>query len=200
MRADNISEGIARQLKGRTHATGTFLSYESRGGKITVTSVCNQCGGPHSGISLANAAQAAQNRTVPLISCQHCIRTMAAPAKPTIEEALEIPEARRTSEQQRLVAEYEFERAKAAANAPAIAARTAAQAEATRQRRSMLWDQRERFLVSLAHSLGATRINDPRVVNHESFITWEQWQASSGEAREATNQAVDSYCVSNGLV
>ncbi len=200
MRTDSISEGIARQLEGRVHATGTFVSYESRGGRITVTSQCNQCGGPHSGISLANAGQAAQNPTIPLINCQHCVRKIAAPAKPTIEEALGIPEARRTSEQQRLVAEYEFERAKAAANAPAIAARTAAQAEATRQRRSMLWDQRERFLVSLAHSLGATRINDPRVVNHESFVTWEQWQAGSDEAREATNQAVDSYFLSYGLV
>jgi len=34
MRQDSLSEGIARQLKGRAHATGTFVSYESRGGRI----------------------------------------------------------------------------------------------------------------------------------------------------------------------
>ena len=27
---NNITEGIARQLKGRAHATGAFVSYESR--------------------------------------------------------------------------------------------------------------------------------------------------------------------------
>jgi hypothetical protein len=193
MRTDNIQEGIARQLKGRAHATGTFTSYESRVGRITVTSTCNQCGGPHSGISLANAGQAAQNPTIPLINCQHCVRVIAAPAKWTYEDVMRIPERNRTSDQDRIVLEHEFAVRKAEAdrakNAPIIAAR----AEVTRQHKSKMWDARERFLLSIAHAVGARFVNDPRVLQHESFITWEDWTALSDEARDNTNQLVDLY-------
>jgi hypothetical protein len=52
MRTENtIPESIARQLVGRKHATGEFISYESRGGKITLTSRCSNCTGSHANIN-----------------------------------------------------------------------------------------------------------------------------------------------------
>src|SRR5579872_2890418 len=124
---NNITEGIARQLKGRAHATGTFVSYESREGRITMTSQCSQCGGPHSGISITNAAQAAQNPSIRLINCPHCTFVVPTAAKQTYEDVIRIPERQRTSAQDRIVVEHEYAvrntQAERAKQAPINAAR-----------------------------------------------------------------------------
>ncbi len=206
MRQNSIQEGIARQLKDRAHATGTLVSYEQRGGRITMTSHCNNCGGPHSNISLTNAAQAVQNSQIPLINCQHCTRVIPAPAKLTYEDILRIPENQRTSEQDRIVLEHEFavrnEEREREKNAPALAAR----AEESGRQRSALWDQWERFLTALAHEAGVQpnvhgvyTITDPRVARHPDFRTFDQWCSLPYADRERTNHIVSQYFVNHGL-
>jgi hypothetical protein len=196
---NNITEGIARQLKGRAHATGTFVSYESRAGRITMTSQCSQCGGPRSGISVTNAAQAAQNPSIRLINCQHCTFVVPTPAKQTYEDVLRIPERDRTSAQDRIVLEHEFalrnaekERAK---NAPILAARAAVE----RKQNVVMWDQRESYLMALAHEVGAQFVNDHRVLQHEDFLTFEQWVELSEENRELRNRNVAQYFANHGI-
>jgi len=199
MRENTVQEGIARQLKGRVHATGTFTSYESRGGRITMTSQCSQCGGPHSGISIANANQAANNATTRLIACQHCTYVVPTPAKQTYEDVIRIPERQRTSAQDRIVVEHEYAVRNAQAarvkQAPVLAAR----AEANRAVKGAMWEARERFLTALAHLVGAQRIGDPRVEAHESFQAWESWQALSDEDRAETSRWTDVYFANHGL-
>jgi hypothetical protein len=198
MREGSIPESIARQLVGRNHATGSFVSYESRGGKVTLTSRCSNCTGSHANISVANASQAASNPSTPLINCQWCKRVIEAPKAQTYEDVLAIPESRRSSAQQRIVVEAE--------NAQRIEARTAAkqvpnpaQAAATRAIKSSLWDQREKYLQTVAHTEGAQFVSDPRVVNSASFVSWQDWQLLSSESLAEINAGVDAYLEANGL-
>jgi hypothetical protein len=148
---DRINAGIAQQLVGRTHATGSFVSCEPRNGKITMTSQCSQCGGPHSGISLTNAAQAVKNPTARLIVCNHCKFIEPTAKALTFEDVIRIPEQARSAQQQRIVVEYEnAERSaqqRAAKEAPVIAARE----QANRAVKASLFESHERLLVALAH-------------------------------------------------
>jgi hypothetical protein len=198
MRTNIINESIARQLVNQQFMGGTFVSYETRGGKTTMTAKCNQCGGPHSGISVTNAAQAAQNPTVQLIACQHCTYVVPTAKEETLADVLAIPESRRSSAQQRIVVEAE--------NAQRIEARTAAkqvpnpaQAAATRAIKSSLWDQREKYLQTVAHTEGAQFVSDSRVVNSAAFVSWQDWQLLSSESLAEINAGVDAYMEANGL-
>jgi hypothetical protein len=196
---DRINAGIAQQLVGRTHATGSFVSCEPRNGKITMTSQCSQCGGPHSGISLTNAAQAVKNPTARLIVCNHCKFIEPTAKALTFEDVIRIPERQRSAAQQRIVAEYEnAERSaqqRAAKEAPVIAARE----QANRAVKASLFESHERFLVALAHICVANSIDDARVREHENFLSWEQWVALSDEDRAATNHWIDLYWSNNQL-
>jgi hypothetical protein len=199
MRTNIINESCARQLVGQSFLGGTFVSYETRGGKTTLTATCSQCGGPHSGISVTNADQAVRNPNSRLIGCQHCTYVVPTAAKQTYEQVLLIPERDRTSAQDRIVVEHEYAvrnaQAAQAKQAPMIAAR----AEANRAVKGAMWDQRERFLTALAHLVGAQRIGDLRVEAHESFQTWESWQALSDEDRAETNRWTNVYFTNHGL-
>jgi hypothetical protein len=196
---DRINAGIAQQLVGRTHATGSFVSCEPRNGKITMTSQCSQCGGPHSGISLTNAAQAVKNPTARLIVCNHCKFIEPTAKALTFEDVIRIPERQRSAAQQRIVAEYEnAERSaqqRAAKEAPVIAARE----QANRAVKASLFESHERLLVALAHICVANSIDDARVRQHENFLSWEQWVALSDEDRAATNHWIDLYWSNNQL-
>jgi hypothetical protein len=116
-------------------------------------------------------------------------------AKETYEEVVRIPEARRSSAQQRIVAEHENAQRRAVKQAPI----NAAQAAINRAIKGSLWDQRERYLMTLAHSVGTHLVNDPRVLKHESFISWEAWQNLSSEVREQISLQVEAYFQANGL-
>jgi hypothetical protein len=117
----------------------------------------------------------------------------------TYEQVIQIPERQRTADQDRIILEHDFAIRKAqtdrAKNAPIEAAR----AEVTRQQKSKLWDARERFLLALAHTVGATLVNDPRVLQHAAYVSWEQWQAATEETREAANRASAEYFLQSGL-
>jgi hypothetical protein len=192
MRENSINESNARQLVERDTATGKFVSYESRGGKITLTHVCSNCKGQHSGISITNAWQAAQNPTVALINCQHCKRVIESPKAQTYEQAIRVPEAQRTSAQDRLIAEHEF----AQRNQQRAAVR---QAPIDRANKAVMWRQHDRYLVSLAHSIGARTITAPEVLNDDAYISWEKWQSGDEGQRYSISAQVDSYFEANGL-
>ena len=193
MRENSIQEGIARQLVGREFLGGTFTHYENRAGRFMMVAKCNQCGGPHSGISITNAAQALQNPTAHLISCQHCTYVIPTAQKEMYEDVIRIPERQRTSAQDRIIVEHEYAQRNVAKQAPIIAARN-------RAAKSSLWTQRERLLIAIAHNNGARTVNDPRVLNDSDFQTWEAWQAASDEDREKANHVVDLYFANHGLV
>jgi hypothetical protein len=201
MRTNNvINEACARELVGKSFLGGMFVSYETRNGKITLTAKCNQCGGPHSGISVTNADQAVRNPNSRLINCQHCTYVMPTPAKQTYEEIISrIPERERTSAQDRIVAEHEFAVRKAQAErvkqAPVIAAR----AEANRAVKAAVWTGHERLLLAIAKTVGASSIDDPRVRQHSDYQTFEQWQEVPEEDRAKANQVVDNCLASYGI-
>jgi hypothetical protein len=192
MRENSINESNARQLVERDTATGKFVSYESRGGKITLTHVCSNCNGPHSGISITNAWQAAQNPTVALINCQHCKRVIESPKAQTYEEAIRVPEAQRTSAQDRLIAEHEF----AQRNQQRAAVK---QAPLDKANKAVMWKQWDRYVISLAHSLGQRTVTAPAVLNDEAYLSWEQWQAGTEESRYKISADVDAYFENNSL-
>jgi hypothetical protein len=201
--ANVINEGIARDLVGRTHATGKFIRYEHRGGRIFLVSQCSQCGAPNSNISVMNAGQAAKNSTVRLIACQHCKYTEPTAAPTTYETVIRVPEGQRTAEQQRLVAQQEIttivqapvKQRRAEDNAREQAARVAADRAA---RRSM-FESHERFLTALAHIENVPTITHPNVLNHDDYVSWEQWQALSDEVRAETSKWVDQYFANTNL-
>lgn len=195
MREGSIPEAIARQLVGRDHATGEFVSYESRNGKFTLTSRCSNCTGSHANISVTNAAQAANNPSVPLINCQWCKRVIEAPKAQTLEDVLRIPESRRSSAQQRIVIEAEHTQRVAAKQAPI----KAAQAQARRAVKASLWDARERYLQTLAHANGVTTISDPLVLNNAAFFTWDQWLNADPAQRDGVIALTNAYFEENGL-
>jgi hypothetical protein len=194
-----INEACARELVGKSFLGGTFVSHETRGGKTTLTAKCNQCGGPHSGISVTNADQAVRNPNSRLIGCQHCSFVSPTAATQKYEDVIRIPERDRTSAQDRIVAEHEFAVRKAQAERVNQAPILAARVQANRAIKSAMWDARERFLTALAHLVGAQTISDPRVETHESYQTWEQWQGLSDEVREETNRWTDVYFANHGL-
>jgi hypothetical protein len=204
MRTNIINESIARELVGQQFMGGRFVSYETRNGKTTMTAECSQCGGPHSQISVTNAAQAAKNPTVHLIGCQwpNCKFVVPTAKKETLEDVLAIPEARRSSAQQRLVIEAEHDQRNAQRAAVKQTSITAAQAATNKAIKSALWEQRERYLQTLAHTEGVQLISNPKVLNSPAYETWEQWQTMASERPEqllATNEAVDLYFKAFGL-
>jgi hypothetical protein len=199
MREGSIPESIARQLVGRKHATGEFVSYESHNGKFTVTSKCSNCSGSHANISIINANQAASNPSVPLINCQWCKRVIDAPQAQTYEDVIRIPESHRSSAQQRIVVEHENAERNAQRTATKQAPINAARVQANRAIKASMFESHERFLTALAHITLATYITDPRVIQHESYVSWPQWQAMSDEDREKTNHWVGIYWANNGL-
>ena len=187
---NNITEGIARQLVGSKHATGEFVRYENRGGKVFLVSQCAQCGAPNSNISVTNAAQAAKNPNVRLIACQHCTYVVPGAAKQSYEEVIRIPEAQRSSAQQRIVVEHE--------NAQRNQQRAAVkQAPIDRANKAVMWTQWERYVMSLAHSIGARTITAPEVLADAAYITWEQWQSATEESRYKVSADVDAYFEAN---
>jgi hypothetical protein len=201
MRTNIINESIARELVGQQFMGGRFVSYETRNGKTTMTAECSACGGPHSQISVTNAAQAAKNPTVYLIGCQwpNCKFVVPTAKKETLEDVLAIPESQRTSAQDRIIVEHEFAERNSQRAAVKQAPINAARAEANKAIRSALWEQRERYLVSLAHSLQAATIADPRVLNDASYFTWEQWLAADDEDRDKIIAMTNAYFENNNL-
>jgi hypothetical protein len=201
--ANVINEGIARDLVGRTHATGTFIRYEHRGGKVYLVSQCSQCGAPNSYISVMNAGQAAKNPMVRLIACQHCKYSEPTAAPTTYETVIRVPEGQRTAEQQRLVAQHEIDnivqapikQRRAEDNAREQAARLAAERAA---RRSM-FESHERFLTALAHIENVPTITHPNVLKREDYVSLEQWQFLSDEVRAETNKWVNQYFQNQNL-
>jgi hypothetical protein len=190
MREGSVSEAVARQLVGRDFEGGTFTHYESRGGKFTMVAKCSQCGGPHSGISIANAAQQVNNPNVRLINCQHCTYVVPNAAKQTYEEVIRIPENQRTSAQDRIIVEHEF--AQRSAQRAAIK-----QAPIDKANKAIMWRQHDRYLVSLAHSIGARSIIAPEVLNDDAYISWEKWQTVDEGQRYKVSADVDAYFESN---
>jgi hypothetical protein len=203
MREGSVQEGIARQLVGSEFAGGRFVGYEYRGGKVLMRAKCNQCGGPHSGISVTNAAQAVKNPTVRLINCQHCKYVEPTAAAQTYEVVVRIPESQRTSAQQRLVAEREIADTTQAPirqrRAAEDAREQAAQAQADRTARRAMFESHERFLTALAHIECVPSINHPNVLAREDYVSFGQWQFLSDEVRAETNKWVDIYFQNNGL-
>jgi hypothetical protein len=192
-----INEACARELVGKSFLGGTFVSYETRSGKTTLTAKCNQCGGPHSGISALNADQAVRFQSH--IPCQHCKLVIESPKALTYEDILLVPERQRTSAQDRIVVEHDFAVRKAQQERVKQAPVLAARAEANRAVKGAMWDQRERFLTALAHIDNAQFVNDPRVTQHEDYQTWESWQELSDEQRAETNRWVDTYFANHDL-
>jgi hypothetical protein len=195
VRENIINESIARQLVGQQFMGGSFVSYETRNGKTTMTAKCSQCGGPHSGISVTNAAQAANNPTTRLIGCQHCTYVSPSAKKETLADVLAIPESRRSSAQQRIVVEAEQAERVAQRQAPI----KAAQAQASRAVKGALWEHRERYLQTVAHSNGVQTIADPRVLNDPAYFTWQQWIEATDEDRDKIIALTNDYFQANGL-
>ena len=109
----------------------------------------------------------------------------------TYEEAIAIPEARRTSAQQRIVAEYEYMMAgRSAPQAPAIAVNAEDPA---------LFESYERFLVALAHMEDAAGPYDPKVAKHEDYMHFVTFKALPAEKRDRVNHWVDLYFKEIGL-
>jgi hypothetical protein len=80
-------------------------------------------------------------------------------------------------------------------NAREQAARIAAERAA---RRSM-FESHERFLTALAHIENVPTINHPNVLNHDDYVSWEQWQSLSDEVRAETSKWVDQYFANTNL-
>jgi len=110
----------------------------------------------------------------------------------TYEEAVAIPEARRTSAQQRIVVEHEYAMARrpVQAQAPAIAVNAEDPA---------LFESYERFLVALAHMEDAAGPYDPKVAKHEDYMHFVTFKALPAEKRDRVNHWVDLYFKEIGL-
>lgn len=204
MRQGNlINEGIARQLVGMRHATGSFIRYEHRGGTVYMVSQCSQCGAPNSNISVMNAGQAVKFPTTRLIACQHCKFAEPTSTATKYEDVIIVPENQRTAEQQRLVAEREINditqapirQRRAAEDARVQADRVAADRAAKRS----MFESHERFLTALAHIECVPTITHPNVLAREDYVTWGQWQSLSDEVRAETNKWVGMYFANNNL-
>jgi hypothetical protein len=110
----------------------------------------------------------------------------------TYEQAAAIPERQRTSAQQKVVAEWEWEHAKTA------------QPEAQPQQvpvthDPVLFESYERLLVAIAHLENLAGPYDPKVAQHEDYITYTQFKALSAKDREQTNHWVNHYFNEIGL-
>ena len=194
MRTTNtIQEGMARQLVGQKHLTGEIASHETANGRTTVTSQCSKCGGVSRNISLTMASNAIKYPEQQIITCSWgCKYVPPAVAKETYEDAVRVPEARRSSAQQRLVVEHE--------NAERNTQRAVAkQAPINRANKVAMFVQHEKYLVSLAHSLGQRSILAPEVLSDPAYISWKQWQSGAEEQRYKISADVDAYFESNNL-
>jgi hypothetical protein len=116
-----------------------------------------------------------------------------------VEEVMIIPESRRSSAQQRILVEYENAQRVAQRDAARQASVNAARAKASQAIRSSLWDQRERYLQTVAHTEGAQVFRDEAVIHSAAFISWQDWQNLSSESLAEINASVDAYFAANGL-
>jgi hypothetical protein len=200
-----IEKSIADKLVGKKHGSGTFVRSEDRGGKIVIISKCgNPTCGAERAVSLTNAAQAAQNPTIPVIACTMYCKTSIKPTeKQTLEEVLAIPEWKRSSEQQRIVIEAEFAANAAAAkkvkDAPLVAARARANVATVQE----TFKQHERLLLAInikVHGIGPggllSAAETPEVRQHPSYIPFSVWKTLSDEERSIPNDAVDQILAS----
>src|SRR4029077_19946144 len=202
--ASLINKAIADKMVGQPHGSGTFVRWEDRGATTVMISKCgNPTCGAERAVSLQNAAQAVQNPTIPVIACTMYCKTVAStPKAQSLEEILAIPEARRTSAQQKVVVEAEFAAnataAQAVKDAPLVAARARLSVATNRE----IFVQHERLLQAIViavHGVSWTGGNEgPEICKHPSYVPFSVWKTLSDDERAVLNDVVDRQLASVG--
>jgi hypothetical protein len=109
----------------------------------------------------------------------------------TYDEAVKIPERKRTSAQQRIVAEWEWEHAqKAAQQSEQAIVQTIVNSTV---HDPALFEAYERFLVALAHIECAAGPYDPKVAQRDDHITYVQFRALPAKDRDYLTHVTDVY-------
>jgi hypothetical protein len=111
----------------------------------------------------------------------------------TYEDAVKIPEARRTSAQQRIVAEWEWEQAQQAAQQSEQAVVQTIVKSVPNQDFLEFHESYERYLAAIAHLAGAAGPYDPRVAQRDDHILYVQFRAMPAKDRDYLTHVTDVY-------
>jgi hypothetical protein len=115
----------------------------------------------------------------------------------TYDEAVKIPERKRTSAQQRIVAEWEWEHAqKAAQQSEQAIVQTIVNSTV---HDPALFEAYERFLVALAHIECAGGPYDPKVAQRDDYVHFMQFKAMPAKDREELIHFTNLYFENNNL-
>jgi hypothetical protein len=153
-----IDRAIAEKLVGREHGSGKLVRHEQRAGRVVMISQCSNCRAERP-VSLTNAAQAVQNPTIAVIACPMVCKRVAQP--PAATEVQKSEKEMTADEYRKQVVEPEFEARKLNAQRVTNAPIQAANARAAVAANGALWEQRERFLLAVAYSVGAVSSTTP---------------------------------------
>jgi hypothetical protein len=106
------------------------------------------------------------------------------------EGAVKIPERQRTSAQQRIVAEWEWEHAQRPVQVKPVQV-PAQVANAANQ--PVLFEAYERFLAAMAHMEGVAGPYDPKVAQLEDYIHFVKFVAMPAKDRDYLKHVTDVY-------
>jgi hypothetical protein len=99
----------------------------------------------------------------------------------TYEDAVKIPERQRTAAQQKIVAEWEWAHPHTAEAQPV---QVPVQVFANASNQPVLFAAYERFLAALAHIECAAGPYDPKVAQHDDYVTFIQFVAMPAKDRD----------------